>query len=185
MPLYGYELCHPIVSKDFEAIRSKINGKHLGSDWQPISVKIIKIDDGKSLKTSDSPWIGSNSLIFRSKSLGKIEYLLCEHGELLPLHCFEEKLVIFNPTKIINALDESSSSVYRFDDGRIFGIKKYEFVLNTIKNIHIFKIPNLLVSPTFVSDKFVEEWKAMGFKGIFFEKVWSSEEERTEPNLDL
>jgi len=54
-----------------------------------------------------------------------------------------------------------------------------------IKNIHIFKIPNLLVSPTFVSDKFVEEWKAMGFKGIFFEKVWSSEEERTESNLDL
>lgn len=44
---------------------------------------------------------------------------------------------------------------------------------DVIGEIDIFKIPNLRVSPTFLSQRFVDRWKASGLTGLEFEQVWA------------
>ncbi len=44
---------------------------------------------------------------------------------------------------------------------------------DVISGVDIFKIPSLRVSPTYVSERFVERVKAAGLRGLVFNKVWS------------
>lgn len=170
----GYELCHPINDDNFETINVLINGESRQGAWKPIETKIICEDEGQQLIESDSPWLGPHALIFRPSVIKKIGDLLREHGELLDLRCREAEVVIFNPTKVLNALDETKSSVLRFKDGRIMRINRYVLRPEVVQDAHIFKIPNLRVSPTFVSEHFVELWTSAGLTGIDFEKVWEA-----------
>lgn len=171
LSIHGYELCHPINEADFETINKQINGEHRQTTWKPISAKIITKDQGQKLVLSDSPWLGSHALIFRSSAIEILGEILKKHGELLDLHCTGADISIYNPTMVLDALDESESSVLRFENGRLMRINRYA-LRDVIKGVHIFKIPNLRVSPTFVSDCFVESWKSSGLKGLEFKKVW-------------
>ncbi|RME58596.1 hypothetical protein D6779_06180 [Candidatus Parcubacteria bacterium] len=171
----GYELCHPVDPADFERIDVLINGTTRQANWKPIQMQMIREDEGKKLLPSDSPWLGSNALIFRSSVLDVLGALLQQYGEVLPLSCPGVDLWIYNPTNVIDALDESSSSVLRFDNGRIMMIERYAFRPNIIAENEIFKIPSLRVSPTFVSHRFVERWKKSGLTGLEFKKVWTAQ----------
>jgi hypothetical protein len=127
------------------------------------------------LMPSDSPWLGSHALILRENvANGIFGAMLREEGELLPLDCPGAQLVIYNPTHVVDALDEAISSVSRLADGRIWRIQKYEFREDLIKDFHAFKIPQLRVSPTFVSQRFVDLWRASNLKGLDFNCVWKS-----------
>jgi len=100
--------------------------------------------------------------------------LLREYGELLPLKCRDADLVMYNPTRVIDALDEEASSVIRFPEGRLMWIRHHVFRADVVTDIDIFKIPNLRVSPTFVSHRFVDRWMASGLKGLEFTHVWAA-----------
>jgi hypothetical protein len=73
---------------------------------------------------------------------------------------------------IKGALDEASSSTRRFSDGRIYAIDQHVFRYDAIKGSNAFKIENLRVSPTFVSNRFVDAWYAAGLRGLEFDQVW-------------
>jgi hypothetical protein len=171
-PSDGYELCHPIEDEGFETINTLINGYKRLSSWKKIGMKLIHEDAGKKLKPADSPWLGSHALIFKRKAIECVGYLLKEFGELLPLNSHEDKVYLYNPTILLDALDEARSSLLRFSDGRIMGINKYEFYPNVIEGMHIFKIPNLRVSPTFVSERFVNFWHESELTGLEFKAVY-------------
>jgi len=169
----GYELCQPIYQDDFERINSEINGVSRRSNWKPIPVRIIHEDEGKRLLMSDSPWLGAHALIFRSSAIDALGPMLREYGELLPLACSEEEMWIYNPTHVIDALNETSSSVLRFSNGKVMMIQRHVFRPDVVDEIDIFKLPNLRVSPTYLSQRFVERWKASGLKGLEFKQVWA------------
>jgi hypothetical protein len=171
--LAGFELCHPVKAEDLDRISDEINGTSRKSTWTPIAMKIIHQDEGRALQESDSPWLGSDALIFRPSALHALEPMLLEHGELLPLQCDEAELALFNPTRVIDALDEATSTVRRLPAGRIFWIQQYVFKPATIEGIEIFKIPSLRVSPTFVRDRFVEAWRSTRLRGLEFKEVWN------------
>jgi len=99
--------------------------------------------------------------------------LLDRHGELLPLDCEGAELSIYNVMRIVNALDESASSVVRLKSGRITMVERYVFRPELLDGVDIFKIPNLRVSGTFVSRTFVDAWQSSGFVGLRFEQVWA------------
>jgi hypothetical protein len=40
-----------------------------------------------------------------------------------------------------------------------------------VADVHIFKIPNLRVSPTFVDEHVVQSWASAGLRGLEFNKV--------------
>jgi hypothetical protein len=172
-PFEQYELCHPTNHADFENIIVQLNGT-MPHTWQPIKMEIIHEDEGRKFSESDAPWLGPHALIFRKEAVQIMGQLLNEYGELLPLQCDEAELSIFNVTQILNALDETASSIARFSTGRIMTIERYVFHPDIIRDIQIFKIPNLRASPTFVSEDFVQLWKSAGLRGLGFNKVWSA-----------
>lgn len=172
-PVDGFELCHPERPEMFETLNDQINGTPRESNWQGISVRLIHEDEGKKLLTSDSPWFGSHALIFRQAAIDAIGAFLCEYGELLPLTCSEAELFVFNPTRVVDALDHGASTVDRFSTGRLMRVTRYAFRANVIADVDIFKIPDLRVSPTFVSRRFVESWISAGLVGLAFTKIWS------------
>ncbi|MBI5161266.1 MAG: hypothetical protein HY996_07625 [Micrococcales bacterium] len=52
-------------------------------------------------------------------------------------------------------------------------ITRHAFRPDVISGLDIFKIPSLRVSPTYVSERFVERVEAAGLRGLVFNKVWS------------
>src|SRR5690606_34836725 len=142
--------------------------------WKRIPVRLIHEDEGKALAMSDSPWLGYGPLIFRPVVVEALGSLLGEYGELLPLACSEADLMIYNPTLVLDALDESASSIMRFPDGRIMLIQKHVFRSDVVGENDIFTIPTERVSPTFLSHRFGDRWKASGLKGVEFRHVWAA-----------
>jgi hypothetical protein len=170
----GFEFCYPERKEDFETLNTVIDGTPRHATWRSPPMRLIREDEGKSLARSDSPWLGSHALVFRQRVLAELEPLLLANGELLPLACSEPDLVILNVTRILDALDEDASGVVRFSNGRIMRITRYAFRPDVVSGVDIFKIPNLRISPTYVSDRFVERFKAAGLRGLVFNTVWSS-----------
>jgi hypothetical protein len=168
----GFEFCHPERSSDFQTIKLLIDGTPRGSTWRPISMRLIDEEHGESLARSDSPWLGPHALIFREAAIEVLGPMLREYGELPPLSCADAKLYVFNATRVVDALDEQASSIARFSSGRIMYVSRYAFRPESTAGIEIFKIPNLLASPTFVSGRFVQLWTTSGLRGLVFKKVW-------------
>jgi hypothetical protein len=171
--LDGYELCQPVNQDDFEAINVQVNGASRGATWRPIRVRLVRQDEGRPLIESDAPWLGSHALIFKPRALELLGPLLREYGELLPLTSREAELCIYNPTRILDALDEGNSSLRRFSTGRVMMVEKYVFRPTVISDSPVFKIPNLRVSPTFVTQRFVDLWTSTGLRGLEFRHVWT------------
>jgi hypothetical protein len=125
--LDAYELCHPVRQDDFESIYVAINGKPRLSGWKPIPMQLIHDNDGHKLISSDSPWLGEHALIFRPNVVDELGSMLRDNGELLPLACAEDDLVIYNPTRVVDALDEAASTIRRFSGGKIMMIQRHVF----------------------------------------------------------
>lgn len=172
--LDGYELCHPTRMDDFETINIAIDGTPRQSGWKQIPVKLIRNDEGEDLVESDSPWLGAHALIFRARAVGSMGNVLRKFGELLPLACSEANVWVYNPARLVDALDESASSVLRFSEGGIMMIQRYVFRADAVRDVDVFKVPNLRVSPTFLSRRFVDRWNESGLKGLEFKQVWAS-----------
>lgn len=170
----GYQLCQPLDEADFESFNLQIDGTTRATTWQPVKVAVIESDEGAELRPSDSPWLGSNALIFSTRAREALGSFLDQHGELLPLDCSGRELSVFNPTRIIDALDHEATDAWRFDDGRIMRITRHMFREDVVRGVHMFKIPDMRVSPTFVSQDFVDAWSAANLVGLDFTEVWSA-----------
>jgi len=167
----GYELCHPTVDGGFQRINLEINGDSKSKIWKPLAVRLIGAEGGSRLRRSDSPWLGVHALIFRQSVVNALGEILRKNGELLPLACAEEDLFIFNPTNVLNALDEGASSLTRFESGAIMMVRNYVFLSDEIEGVNIFKLQALRVSPTFLSQKIVDLWQESGLEGLEFKRV--------------
>lgn len=174
-PTEGTEWCNPVNKADFKRFVAEINGTPRRTTWTPIAMKLLRKTLRKRFKQSDSPWFGSDALIFRQSAIEKMKPILDIHGELLPLVCAEAELWVFNATFVLDALDDQASEGSRFDDGRFMSIDKHVFYPDVVVGVDMFKLVNRRVSPTFVSDRFVDLWNASGLRGLVFKKLWSSE----------
>ena len=173
VPLDGYEMARLIDPADYEATYQLWNGTPRLTNWRPIPVSLVTIEGEELLLRSDAPWLGSHALVLRAQPLSVLADILGGHGEILPLRCAEAELAAFNVTCVVDALDQNASSVVRFSDGRMMQIRRFAFHADAVRGVEIFKIPDLRVSDTFVSERFVDRWLAAGLAGLGFEGVWS------------
>ncbi len=174
-PEEGYELCQPIHKEDYENIRLLVNGELRRKTWKPIPMRIIKKDQGKKLLSSDSPWFGSDALVFKYQAVEAMTPLLQKHGELLPLLCKETEVTMYNPTHVLEALDPEKAIIKYFPNSSdIMMVKHYSFREELVRDVDIFKLPGR-ASNTFVSQRFVDLWNASGLKGLRFRLIWSSD----------
>lgn len=172
LPADHVEMCHPVDHTDFEEVTKNFAGLPLGNAFKSVQMEIVREDEGKTLVQSDVPWFGSNVFVFRSHRIEKIRNFLTQFGELLPVECQGESLEFYNVTNVVDALNEDASDVARFSGGDIFRVEKYVFHLEALKGQHVFKIPNLRVSPIYLDEGFVTTWKEHGLSGLDFEELW-------------
>lgn len=165
----GYELCHPVDTGEFEGIRAAVVGEPLSEVWVPPRMQIIREEhDGAALKRSHAPWLGSSTLVFRREVLDALGPHMLTYGEFLSLECDDADVVLYNPLRVLKALDEEASSVHRFDDGRILAVMRIAFKDEVVAGVDIFKLAELTPSPVFVSPRFVELWRSHGLVGLDF-----------------
>lgn len=169
----GYELCHPVDQNDFEAIYTAVNGELRAVAWKPVVMKIIRVDEGRALTESDAPWLGSHALMFRPRACDALAQLLSQNGELLPVDCDGASLCMFNATHVLEALDEDASQLRRFENGKIMRVSRHVFRPDVIGATDMFKIRNMRVSPTFVTQRFVDAWRDAGLQGLDFTPIWA------------
>lgn len=175
LPAQNAELAHPLDSEHFETINVLANGVTRGSSWRPLEFALITEDEGRRLDQVDMPWLGSSALVLKQRAVDALLPILVAHGELLPLTS-RPKLWIFNATHVVDALDEPASDVTRFSSGRIMFVGRYVFKPAPICTLAAFRIPNLRVSPIFLSQAFVDRCVAAQLTGVEFEQVWAGDD---------
>ena len=169
------ELAHPLNTSDFESFDLLIDGTSRIASWKPLRMALITREhDGRALKSVDAPWLGSHALVVKRSAVDAMAPAFQKWGELLTLSCEDCELFVFNPLVRIDALDEDASQVDRFSSGSIMRIKRHVFRADRLADVAAFKIPNLRVSPTYVSQEFVSAWRMSNLSGLRFERVWSS-----------
>ncbi|GAA0960243.1 hypothetical protein GCM10009558_078910 [Virgisporangium aurantiacum] len=94
------------------------------------------------------------------------------HGELLPLACADANLVVFNATRVIDALDEERSDVLRLGPAQILDIRRAAFRGELLTGSAVFKIPQMLFGPLYFTSTMVERIRATGLhSGVTFREV--------------
>jgi hypothetical protein len=169
----GFEWVVPTDSADFEFLR-EFDGTQRKHSWTPIVVNLLRVDDtGVLRRPADLPWLGDNVLVLTSRAVGAIGELLEEFGELLPLACDDAELFVFNPLRVIDALDAERSEVIRFSTGRVVDIPRYVLRRQAVEGMHVFKIPEMTRGSLLVSSLVVDAVNEADLRGTEFQRVWS------------
>lgn len=113
---------------------------------------------------------GSTSPVFSEKA----KSVFPDAGRYIKLTNLEDFELFDAP--VLDVLDyEKSELKYFSHTNEIYGIKKYAFKEELIANVEAFRIKGFWSYPTFVTDKFVEKYKANNLTGIEFHCVYDSE----------
>jgi hypothetical protein len=168
----GYEWVNAIRDEDYEVFYS-FDGKPCAATWKPIAVRRVRADEGRVFKPSDFPWLGRHALILRRAARDALHDIMDAHGEMLPLSTDDGVELFVLNARVIDALDEASSSLTRLPGtNRIVRIEKPAFYASAIQGADIFRLPHR-ATPTYVSERFVDRVKTAGLRGLVFDEVWS------------
>jgi tetratricopeptide (TPR) repeat protein len=169
-----FERAFPCNVKYYKVFE-QFNGSSLRAYWQPIKFERVTKDIGRVFdKPSDFPWYGNSAIVMRKRAHDILEDIFSQNGEILPLETDDDvELFMFN-CQVIDAFDEGRSKVDRLDTGKIIWINKYEFIESKLLGVDMFRIPRRS-SSVFVSERFVERYKAAELVGLEFEEVWDSD----------
>jgi hypothetical protein len=75
---------------------------------------------------------------------------------------------------VVDALDEDRSELKRFpSSGRIMRVVRLALFPERVTGEVIFKVPQLLTSPIFVTDRFAQRIQERGLVGFDLQPVWS------------
>ena len=174
--VHGYEFCRPRFSSQHIELARSMNGAPRASGWVQIEVELITEDRGERLRPSDAPWFLLSALIFRRERICAVADLLLANGELLELSCPKVDLVLFNATKVVDALDFTKTQAKYFSDGPPSIIIKYALHKEMAAKHDIFRIGGQRLSSIHFGQKFVDAWRASGATGMDFAPIWSSDE---------
>jgi len=170
-------LSPPLPVSEAVHINLSFNGKPRGKSWKPVKIEMVKFDEFKKpLIQSDIMDCFGAGFAFGSNVKERIGKTLEQFGEILPLDCPETKFWVFNPTIVLDALDEDNSDVERFSPGgRIMFFKKYFFRPEILVGKFLFLINQRPTGPTFATESFAELIKVNKFTGLDFMEVWPSD----------
>ena len=171
----GYEWVVPLDEEDFDVFRS-FDGSVRAEVWRPIPMRLITEDEqGRSLRSSDVPWLGEHAPVLRQEASVSLAAALANDGEVLPLLCDQASLVVFNTTTVLDALDLDRSAVIRFPStGRIMKVTSHVFRPERLQGVRAFKVPELLRGSVFVTDEVVSAAEAARLDGVGFRLVWEA-----------
>ena len=150
-------------------------GTPRGSSYPvPIGVRNREGDKARSEVLADFTHMGLDPIpTFSQRAVDALGDALREHGELAPIQMDEPvQYYGFNPTTIVNVLDERTSQIKRFSDGGVMRVERHE-LLDSVTNLPpIFKIPQTRRNTTYVNELFVRLVEDHGLTGFRFELLF-------------
>ena len=168
----GYEWINCLNQADYEFFAGFDGSPHIAG-WNPIPVRRVRADSRQAFKPSDFPWLGSRALVMRRSAVDALRDILDRNGEILPLSTDDGVDLFVLNARVIDALDEASSSLTKFPGtNRIMRLKSVAFVPSAIEGVDLFRLPHR-GSATYVSERFVGRVKAAGLHGLAFNLRWS------------
>lgn len=138
-------------------------GEAVPAGWRPPRLRFLYPDRRKG----DFPSLASHIPIISSRALGVLGDLLEPSGQLFPLHDVEGEFFLMNVTRVVDVLDERTSEIDRFRDGRIMSIERAAF-LPQADDEPIFRIPQTPEMDVFVNDRFRIRVLEAGLEGLRF-----------------
>jgi hypothetical protein len=135
----------------------------------PVGIRNRVEDEPRSDVLPDFTHMGLDPIpTFSKRGVEALGAVLSKHGEFAPIQMDEAvQYVGFNPTTIVDVLDESRSEVKRFRDGRVMAVERHVLLESIAGLPPIFKIPQTRRNTTYVNEGFVqlaEERKLTGFR---------------------
>ncbi|MFT3776706.1 MAG: hypothetical protein QM772_05760 [Ottowia sp.] len=99
--------------------------------------------------------------------------MLSENGEFAAIALDEPvRYFGFNPTTIVDILDESRSDIVRFSSGRVMKVNKHVLLDSVTSLPPIFKIPQTRRNTTYVNEAFVTKVRDTGLTGFRFDLLF-------------
>jgi hypothetical protein len=105
---------------------------------------------------------------FSERAIEVLGELLSAYGEFTPPIEMDESMHYraFNPTTLVNGLDEIESEILRFKDGGVMKVERHVLLSSVQILPPIFKMPQTRRNTTYVNEDFVQ--RAQGLLGFRF-----------------
>ena len=170
----GYEILHCVDKEGWE-IFAELDGSSRSNTWKPVRVRRVRPSRREAFRPSDSPFFGSDCLMFRRSAIDALRDILDAHGELLPLE--DEggvELFAYNP-RALDALDHVRSRGWRNDEGTLDVVNTHVFFPDVVRDVDVFKLAEKRAGTIYLSERFVQRWKQAKLKGLDFVLAWDSD----------
>lgn len=107
---------------------------------------------------------------FSEHAIDVLGELLSAHGEFVPIEVSAPtRYFAFNPTTIVDALDEERSTITYFKDGGLWRVERH-VLKQTVEDLPpIFKMPQTRVGQTYVNERFTAEVARLSLTGFRFD----------------
>jgi hypothetical protein len=135
---------------DESEILPRFNGKSLQEKWI-----IPKINFTKK-KLADFLMFDTGAYLVNERTGDILLKHMKNEIELLPVEAGKFKYCLMNVINVVPCLDEKNSFIKRFNDGRIKEIEKYVFDTTKLKDVFLFKLPQIPESMMLCTNKFAE-----------------------------
>ncbi len=146
-----------------------LDGTALADCWWPIPVQLVRINEfNPKLEPADIMFL-ELCPVMTVRAVEALGSALTDHGELLPLDCREGEYWLYNPLRLIDALNKEYSAIKYFEGtNKILSVKRHVFCSERVANAMVFNVPELRRHPPFATQTFVDLVEAAGLKGARF-----------------
>ncbi len=112
---------------------------------------------------------------FSERAIKALDDLLTPYGEFAAIEMDEPmRYFAFNPTTIVDLLDEEKSEIARFRSGGVMAVDKHVLLDSVTSLPPIFKIPQTRRNTTYVNEQFVQRVQASGLLGFRFDLLFEN-----------
>lgn len=166
----------PSDSRDFERMDDISCGQPVSHSWKPMRVNLVDRDEkGRRLEVVDCTSLGASDRALSGHAAAALRGYLESFGELLPLDCPGHTFFVYNPTCLLDALEEEASEVTYFPGTRrIMMVDRYMLRREALADAHVFKLSRDPCGFILLTERAVERLQASGCTGIQVELVWES-----------
>ncbi len=165
--------------ENIRTVKRNWTAPKLADRWSPPAVF------GNVHVWNDYPCFDRNIPVFSRRAFEILEPLIADCGEPLPLPVSAGDFLIFNVTRVVDAINREKSEFEwtggkegPSDLGMPMSIERYEFFATELSDVPMFKVPE---DPTciFVNQAFFDRVEKHKLQGFHLVKVWPNDDGKT------
>ncbi|GAA5445404.1 hypothetical protein Misp06_03607 [Microbulbifer sp. NBRC 101763] len=164
-----YQILVPVDENDYDGSNLWVNGQLKLSSWHAPTMRWSEKEKESEL-APDIARINPGFYAFSNKAIGALGPLIEEFGELLKLPVDGKMYYAFNPTAIIDCIDQEKTEWRINRQGKRGRLIKIALTKSKLGNEEIFQLPEIH-SKLYVTEKLMEAIKEHNISGLVFKPV--------------